>query len=116
MFVAASVKDQCLLPDSVASVGLSAHTSIQAAPVQQQKAASAIHLSKAFFNVIPMQRYKQGEPGIASALHGGPRQKNHRDAGRAIRSVTSADVYISYVHCGGVCWLQSSGSFEAPKM
>lgn len=72
MFVAASVKEQCLLPASVASVGLSAHTSVQPAPLRQQKAASAIHLSKAFFRVILWQRYKQGESGMASALHGGP--------------------------------------------
>lgn len=60
MFVAASVKDQCLLPASVASVGLSVHTSMQTASVQQQKATSAIYLSKAFFRVIPVAEVQAG--------------------------------------------------------
>lgn len=60
MFVVASVEDQCLLPASVASVGLSVHTSMQTAPVRQQKAASAIHLSKAFFRVIPVAEVQAG--------------------------------------------------------
>lgn len=116
MFVAASIKEQCLLPASVASVGLSAHTSMQTAPLRQQKAASAIHLSKAFFRVILWQRYKQGEPGIASALHGGPIQKNHRDAGQVIRSVTAGDVYIYCSTCRveGCAGPKPSGSFEGP--
>lgn len=54
VFVAASVILQCLLPASVASVGLSVHTSMQTASVQQQKAASAIYLTKAFFMVAPV--------------------------------------------------------------
>lgn len=96
MFVAASEKAQCLLPASVASVGLSAHTSMQPAPLRQQKAASVIHLSKAFFRVILWQRYKQEESGIASALHGGPPTHTYtkRDAGQVIRGVMAGDVYI----------------------
>lgn len=96
VFVAASVKDQCLLAASVASVGLSVHTSMQTALVRQQKAASAIYTCQRHSSGLFLwQRYKQGEPGIARALRGGPRQKKtHTNAGQVIRSVTEADVYI----------------------
>lgn len=73
---------QCLLPASVASVGLSAHTSRQTAPVRQQKAASAIHLSKTFFRVIPVAEVQAG--GTRHSEHTSWRshtKKTHRDAG-----------------------------------
>lgn len=60
LFVAASVKESRSLPASVASVGLSAHTSMQTAPVRQQKATSAIYLSKAFFRVVPVAEKQAG--------------------------------------------------------
>lgn len=96
LFVAASVKEQCLLPASVASVGLSAHTSMQTAPVRQQKAASAIHLSKAFFRVIPVAEVQAGgtRHSERTSWRSHTKKKNHRDAVQVIRSVTAADVYI----------------------
>lgn len=94
MFVAVSVKDYCLLPASVASVGLSVHTSMQTAPVRQQKAASAIHLSKAFFRVSPVAEVQAGGTRHSESTSRRSQTKNHRDAGQVIRSVTDADVYI----------------------
>lgn len=79
VFVAASVRDLCLLPASVASVGLSVHTSMQAAAVRQQKAASVMISSKTFFRVIPVAEVQAGGgPGTATALHGGLAQKPQR--------------------------------------
>lgn len=49
-----------MLPVTVASVGLSVHTSMQTTPVRQQKPASAIYLSKAFFRVIPVAEVQAG--------------------------------------------------------
>lgn len=48
------------MPARAASVGLSVHTSMQTASVWKQKAASVIHLSKAFFRVIPVAEVRAG--------------------------------------------------------
>lgn len=45
-----------------------------------------------------------GEAGPAGATHGGPRQRNRRDAGKEIRRLRGADVYIQYVQRGGLRW------------
>lgn len=102
MFVAAPVKDQCFLPASVASAGLSLHTSMQTAPVQQQKAASAIYLSKAFFEVTPVAEVQAGGTRHSESTSRRSQTKKHRDPGQVIRRAVDADVYIKYVQdCSG---------------
>lgn len=86
-------KETCFLPTATASVGLSAHTSTETAPVEQQKAASVIVLSKTFLGLFLWQRYKQGKLGIAGTRTKVP-DKNRREALQLIRNPTDADVYI----------------------
>lgn len=105
VFVAASEKDQSLLPACAASVGLSIHTAMQTAAVQQQKAATVIYLSKTFFGSYSCgsRRNQTRRQHFAEV-----QDKNHRDARQVIRSVTDADVYMyssswcveDYVGCG----------------
>lgn len=56
MFVVASAGDQCLLPVSVASVGLSAHTSMQTVPVEATKGSICDTLVKGILQGRPCGR------------------------------------------------------------
>lgn len=90
---------------------------MQTAPVQQQKAASEIYMSKAFFRVIPVLQAQAWGSRHSKSTSRRSQTKNHENAGWVIRSVADADVYIEYVQGGGLCYcprnIRSSGSIVA---
>lgn len=87
MFVAAPVKERCFAASQRGQCWLVGSYIHANRPRRGNKRdASAIHLSKAFFEVILWLRHKRGGGGgggadVASTLHGGPSQKRHRDVG-----------------------------------
>lgn len=67
---------------------------MQAAAVRQQKAASEIHLSKAFFRVTAVAEVQAGGTRHGGSTSRRSHTKELRDAGQVIRGDTAADVYI----------------------